>query len=208
MKIRKPRRNQPLKSIKGTKTADNLMKAFAGESQAYIRYKFYAEVAQKEGYKQIYNIFNTTAMNEKAHAKILYDHLVKDYNEGEVVINNTPYPVSLYTDTCSNLHAAASGEEEEWHDLYPAFAKVAQEEGFPGIATSFKLIGSVEQHHYKRFTALKDNIEQGKVFKKDNPDTKWICQHCGYIYTGEEAPVACPNCHYPQGQFELLADNY
>lgn len=194
-------------SLKGTKTADNLMKAFAGECQARTRYDYYASVAKKEGYNQISNIFKETAENEKAHAKMFYKYLKKDYNDGEVIINDTPYPVSFYDVTLSNLHAAASGEHEEWEDLYPTFAKIADEEGFPQIAHTFRKVLEVEKHHEERFLKLRDNLENGQVFKKDE-ETLWKCLNCGYIYTGTEAPPACPACLHPQAFFELNCDNY
>lgn len=196
-----------MKSLKGTKTADNLMKAFAGECQARTRYDYYASIAKKEGYNQISNIFKETAGNEKEHAKMFYKYLKKDLNDGAVVVNDTPYPVSYYDDTLSNLHAAASGEREEWEDLYPAFADVAEEEGFPAIANTFRQVAKVEKHHEERYLKLRDNVEQGKVFKKDE-ETMWKCLNCGYIYTGYEAPQVCPACLHPQAFFEVNCDNY
>lgn len=197
-----------MKSLKGTQTADNLMRGFAGECQAQMRYLFYKEIATTQGYRQIANKLNEIAMNEKAHAKIFYDHLKGDYNDGQITINDTPYPISLYPKTELNLHAAASGEHEEAYDIYPAFAKVAQEEGFPEVARSFKLVAGVEKHHEEIFAKLRDNVETQHVFKKIDANTNWICQHCGFIYTGEEAPANCPNCHYPQDYFEVYCENF
>ncbi|QCX33921.1 rubrerythrin family protein [Caloramator sp. E03] len=194
-----------MKSLKGTKTAENLMKAFAGESQARNRYTFYASAAKKEGYIQISNLFLETAENEKEHAKIFFKFLNESF-EGEAVTISAGYPVGL-SNTESNLLYAANGEKEEWSDIYPEFAKVAEEEGFLEIATTFKKIAEVEKHHETRYRKLLDNIKNGEVFKK-NKTVKWKCDNCGYIYEGEEAPQSCPACKHPQGYFELFVENY
>lgn len=197
-----------MKSLKGTKTAENLLKAFAGESQARNRYTFYASVADKEGYKQIKNIFIETADNEKEHAKRFYKFLLEGF-QGElpaVVEINAAYPVAQGT-TLDNLRAAASGENEEWADLYPAFSKVAEEEGFPEIAAAFKLIASVEKHHEERYKKLADNVANGLVFQK-GAKVLWKCGNCGYIHEGTGAPDKCPACLHPQAYFEVLAEEF
>lgn len=197
-----------MKSLKGTKTAENLLKAFAGESQARNRYTFYASVADKEGYKQIKNIFIETADNEKEHAKRFYKLLLGGL-QGELpaaIEINASYPVAQAT-TADNLKAAADGENEEWSELYPAFAKVAEEEGFPEAATAFKMIATVEKKHEERYRKLADNIENDKVFKKEEKKL-WKCGNCGYVHEGLNAPEECPACVHPQAYFEVLAENY
>lgn len=197
-----------MKSLKGTKTAENLLKAFAGESQARSRYTFFAGAADKEGFKQIKKIFMETAENEREHAKRFYDLLVAGF-QGELpagVEINATYPVAFGT-TLDNLKAAASGENEEWTELYPAFAQVATEEGFPEVAAAFKLIASVEKHHEERYLKLYENVEAGKVFKKDEK-VAWKCDNCGYVHEGPNAPGKCPACLYPQEYFEIASDNY
>ncbi len=194
-----------MKSLKGTKTAENLMKAFAGESQARNRYTYYASVAKKEGYVQIHNLFLETADNEKEHAKRFF----KFFNQsmcGEVVEITASFPVGL-GDTKFNLLAAANGENEEWSDLYPNFADVAEEEGFKEIATVFRKIAEVEKHHEKRYRKLLENIENSTVFKKDKV-VEWKCNNCGYIHTGEKAVDLCPACAHPQGHFEVFVETY
>lgn len=195
-----------MSSLKGTKTAENLLKAFAGESQARNRYTFYASIAKKEGYVQISNIFLETAENERMHAKRFFEFLSESLNGEALEINGAAYPVAL-GDTKANLIAAAQGENEEWTDLYPTFSKVASEEGFPQIAAAFKLIAKVEKHHEARYKKLAENIDKGEVFKKP-ASTLWKCLKCGYIYEGEEPPKVCPACLHPQGYFEVLAENY
>ncbi|MBN2899929.1 MAG: rubrerythrin family protein [Clostridia bacterium] len=197
-----------MKSLKGTKTAENLLKAFAGESQARNRYTFYASVANKEGFKQIRDIFTETADNEKEHAKRFYKLLLQGL-EGDlpaVVEINAAYPVAQ-SDTLANLIAAANGENEEWDELYPEFAKVAEEEGFPEVAVAFKMIATVEKHHEARYRKLADNIKNEMVFKKDEV-TSWKCNNCGYIHEGTSAPKQCPACVHPQGHFEVNSENY
>jgi len=194
--------------LKGTKTAENLLKAFAGESQARNRYTFYASVADKEGYKQIRNIFIETADNEKEHAKRFYKLLLEGLqNEIPAMIEiNAGYPVAQGA-TLDNLRAAASGENEEWSDLYPAFARVAEEEGFPEVAAAFKFVATVEKKHEARYNKLADNIQNGKVFKKDEKAV-WKCGNCGYIHEGTEAPDKCPACLHPQSYFEVFVEAY
>ncbi|SDZ10625.1 Rubrerythrin [Proteiniborus ethanoligenes] len=194
-----------MKSLKGTKTAENLMKAFAGESQARNRYTYYASVAKKEGYVQISNLFLETADNEKEHAKRFFKFL-KESLEGEMVEINASYPVGL-SDTKANLLSAANGENEEWTELYPHFANVAEEEGFPAVAVAFRKIAEVEKHHEARYRKLLDNIEKDQVFKKDTVK-QWKCNNCGYIHTGEEAPDMCPACIHPKDHFEVFVEAY
>lgn len=194
-----------MKSLKGTKTAENLLKAFAGESQARNRYTYYASVAKKEGYVQISNLFTETADNEKEHAKRFFKFLKESLND-EMVEIQASYPVAL-GDTKFNLLAAANGENEEWSDLYPEFAKIAKEEGFLEVAVVFNKIAEVEKHHEARYRKLLSNIESGKVFKKDSV-VKWKCQNCGYIHEGIEALDLCPACAHPQAHFEVFVEAY
>lgn len=194
-----------MKSLKGTRTAENLMKAFAGESQARNRYTYYASVAKKEGYVQISNLFTETADNEKEHAKRFFKFLNESL-AGEMVEITASFPVGL-GDTKANLLAAANGENEEWTDLYPEFAKVAEEEGFSAVAVAFRKIAEVEKHHEERYRKLLENLENGTAFKKE-AEVLWKCNNCGYIHTGVEAPQVCPACVHPQGYFEVLADNF
>ena len=197
-----------MKSLKGTKTAENLLKAFAGESQARNRYTYYASVADKEGYKQIRNLFIETADNEKEHGKRFYKFLLEGLT-GELPTSieiQASYPVAQ-SNTFDNLKAAASGENEEWSELYPAFAKVAAEEGFAEIANAFKMIAAAETWHEQRFLKLAANVEQGTVFKKGGK-TYWKCGNCGYVHEGDSAPEICPACVHPQAHFELYAENY
>lgn len=192
-------------SLKGTKTAENLMKAFAGESQARNRYTYYASVAKKEGYVQISNIFLETAENEKEHAKRFFKFLNNDL-KGDSVEITASFPVSL-GDTKDALKSAADGENEEWSQLYPAFADVADEEGFRAIAVVFRKIAEVEKHHEERYLELLKNVENGTVFKKDEV-VRWKCANCGYIHEGSSAPEVCPACAHPQAYFEILTEKY
>lgn len=191
-------------SIKGTKTERNLLTAFAGESQARNRYTFYASVARKEGYIQIANIFEETAQNEKEHAKRFFKFL-----EGDAVTINqdVKFPAGIIADTKTNLINAAKGENEEWTHMYPEYARIAEEEGFQAIASVFREIAKVEKHHEERFLKLAKNIEEGKVFRKENV-VKWKCINCGYVYEGVEPPTSCPSCAHPYNFFELLCDNF
>ncbi|NSB17516.1 MULTISPECIES: rubrerythrin [Clostridium] len=195
-----------MKSLKGSKTAVNLMKSFAGESQARTRYTYYSSIAKKEGFVQIANIFLETAEQEKEHAKRFYKFLKDDYVDEQIEIQAS-YPVSFHESTLKNLLAAASGENEEWTDLYPSFAKTAEEEGYPEIAVVYRKISEVEARHEARYKKLAKNIEDGTVFKKDEV-TLWKCGNCGFIYEGKEAPVACPACSHPQAYFEVFVENY
>lgn len=202
---RKPIGGIKMKSLRGSKTAENLLKSFAGESQARNRYTYYASKAKKEGYVQISNIFIETADNEKEHAKRFFKFLNEDYNQDAIEITAS-YPVAL-GDTKANLKAAANGENEEWSELYPEFAKVAEEEGYIEIAAVFRNIAKVEKHHEERYRALLSNIENNKVFEKDE-EVLWKCGNCGFIVKAKKAPKICPACAHPQGYFELLCDNF
>jgi rubrerythrin len=190
------------KSIKGTKTEKNLLASFAGESQARNRYTFFASAAKKEGFEQISRIFLETAENEKEHAKVFFKYL-----EGGDIEITASYPAGIIGDTKTNLAAAAAGEHMEWTILYSDAAKVAREEGFPEIASSFEQISKVEMFHEKRYRRLLENITKSEVFKKKS-SIKWHCINCGYLYEGEEAPKECPACKHPQAYYEVLAENY
>lgn len=191
--------------LKGSKTAQNLMQSFAGESQARMRYNYYASQALKDGYVQMSNIFTETADNEKEHAKRFYKFLVKEM-EDEMVEIAAAFPVNLQ-DTKANLKAAAAGEHEETAILYPAFSKIAKEEGFEEIADVFKEIAEVEARHEKRFLKLLANIENGEVFKKETV-VEWKCGNCGYIHQGKSAPDLCPACAHEQKYFEVFKETY
>ncbi|MBC8061271.1 MAG: rubrerythrin family protein [Clostridiaceae bacterium] len=196
-----------MNNLKGTKTAENLLKSFAGESQARNRYTYYASVAKKEGFVQIQNIFIETADNEKEHAKRFFKFLAdSDLNGEEVVINDAGYPVCLGT-TKANLLSAAAGENEEWTDLYPHFAQVAEDEGFSNIAFAYRKIAEVEKRHEARYKKLATNIEENTVFTKSDT-VLWKCDNCGYIFEGTEAPAACPACVHPQSYFQVFVENY
>ncbi len=189
-------------SIKGTKTEQNLLKSFAGESQARNRYTFFASVAKKEGYVQIQNIFLETAANEKEHAEVFFKHL-----EGGDLEITAAYPAGKIGTTMENLLAAAEGELLEWGTLYPDFEKVAREEGFPEIAESFEEIAEVEEEHEKRYRKLLANVKNGTVFKRDE-EVEWHCLNCGYIHHGKEAPDLCPACKHAKEYYELHIPNY
>ena len=190
------------KSIKGTRTEKNLMTTFAGESQARMRYTYFASVAKKEGYEQIAAIFTETADQEKEHAKRMFKYL-----EGGMVEITAKYPAGVIGTTMDNLRAAAAGEHEEWADDYPMFADIADEEGFPEIAAMYRNISIAEKGHEERYLALLKNIEEHTVFKKDGK-VFWQCRNCGFIIEAEDAPLACPACVHPQGYFEVQKTNY
>jgi len=191
-----------MKSLKGTQTEKNLLAAFAGESQARNRYTYFASAARKEGYEQIAAIFEETADNEKEHAKIFFKHL----QGGEVEIMAS-YPAGVIGKTEENLLAAAEGEKMEWGTLYPGFAKTAEKEGFPQVASSFKEIGEVEEKHEKRYRKLLGNVKGCQVFKKDKV-VRWKCRNCGYVHEGTEAPKVCPACKHPQSYYEVWTEPY
>lgn len=190
------------KSIKGTKTEKNLLKAFAGESQARNRYTFFASAARKAGLEQIANIFMETAENEKEHAKVFFKHL-----EGGPVEITATYPAGAILETKDNLAAAAAGEKEEWSELYPSFARTAREEGFPEAARSFEQVSKVEAFHEARYRRLLSNLENGEVFKR-KASVKWHCINCGFVFEGTEPPKECPACQHPQAYYEVLAENF
>lgn len=190
------------KTLRGTETEQNLLKAFAGESQARNRYTYFASAARKEGLEQIANIFIETAENEKEHAKIFFKYL-----EGADVEITATYPAGKIADTKSNLAAAAAGENMEWTTLYADFAKTAKKEGFADAANSFEQISMVEKFHEFRYRKLMNNIAGGEVFKK-KAAVKWHCINCGYVYEGVEAPKECPACKHPQSFSEVLAENF
>ncbi len=189
-------------SLKGTKTEQNLLKSFAGESQARNRYTMFAEKAREEGLEQMAAIFMETAEQEREHAKRFFSFL-----EGGMVEITASYPAGVVGNTLENLKAAADGENEEWTDLYPEFARIAEEEGFKQIASVFKLIAKVEAHHEARYRKLYQNLEEGKVFEKDEK-VIWKCRNCGFLHESEKAPKTCPACLYPQSYFEVSETNF
>ncbi len=191
-----------MKSLKGTQTEKNLMHSFAGESQARMRYTYFASVAKKEGYEQISAIFTETAEQEKEHAKRMFKFL-----EGGDVEITASFPAGMIKTTVENLDAAASGEEHEYGDMYPGFANIADEEGFPEVAQMYRAISVAEKFHGDRFRALQKNIQTGHVFKRESK-TKWRCRNCGFVYEGDAAPEKCPACQHPQAYFEIAAENY
>ena len=188
--------------FKGSRTEKNLLAAFAGESQARNRYTFFASEARKAGYEQISAIFQETADNEKEHAQLFHNHL-----KGGMVEITATYPAGVTASTVENLTLAADGEKLEWGTLYPSFAQVAQEEGFPDVARTFTMVAKVESYHERRYRKLIENIKQGKVFKKDAP-VKWKCRNCGFVFEGAEAPDKCPVCAHPRSYYEIWVENY
>jgi len=191
-----------MKSLKGTKTEKNLLAAFAGESQARNRYTYFASQAKKEGYEQIAALLLETADNEKEHAKRFFKFL-----EGGDVEITAMYPAGIIGTTKENLKAAADGENHEHTKLYPEFAAIAKEEGFPEVASAFRSIAVVEKQHEARYRKLLQNVEQGMVFKKEKV-VRWKCRNCGYIHEGKTPPAKCPACEHPEAFFELLEENY
>jgi len=188
--------------LKGSKTENNLLTAFAGESQARNRYTFFASAAKKEGYEQISAIFTETAENEKEHAKRLFKFL----QGGEVTISAT-FPAGIVGTTAENLKSSADGENHEQTTMYPEFSQIAEEEGFFDIAQVFRSIAVAEKQHEKRYLDLLTNLEGGKVFKKESV-TAWKCRNCGYLHQGNEAPEKCPACEHPKAYFEVLCENW
>lgn len=191
-----------MKSIKGTKTEQNLLKAFAGESQARMRYDYFSKQAKKDGLEQISAIFAETALNEKEHAKRFFKFL-----EGGPVEITATYPAGIIGTTLENLKAAAEGENEEWTELYPMFADIAEEEGFKDVAVAFRMIARVEKAHEERYNKLYSNLEEGKVFEREGV-VIWKCRNCGYLHEGKKAPKTCPSCLHPQSYFEIKETNY
>ncbi|MFW6323457.1 MAG: rubrerythrin [Desulfovibrionales bacterium] len=191
-----------MKSTKGTRTEQNLLMSFAGESQARNRYTYFSSVAKKEGYVQISEIFTETADQEKEHAKRFFKFL-----EGGALEVTATFPAGKIGTTKENLLAAAMGEQEEHEDLYPSFAAVADEEGFPEIAAVWRAVSVSEKQHEKRYRDLLANLENGRVFKRDS-DVVWRCRNCGYLHTSKVAPQECPACVHPQAHFEILGENW
>ena len=191
-----------MSSIKGTQTEKNLLASFAGESQARTRYDYFASRAKKEGYVQISAIFAETALQEKEHAKRFFSYL-----EGGDLEIEAAYPAGVIGSTLENLKAAAGGENHEHTELYPAFAKVAREEGFEEIAVLWEMVSVAEKQHEKQYRDMAANIEAGRVFKRDGKET-WRCRNCGYLHESDEAPETCPACRHPQAHFELLGENW
>ena len=189
-------------ALSGTQTEKNILTAFAGESQARNRYSYFASKAKKEGFAQISDIFAETAEQEREHAKRLFKLL-----EGGETEIQAAFPAGVIAGTAENLKGSAAGENYEWTDMYPSFAKVAREEGLDGIATIFESIAVAEKQHEKRYLALLANVEKGSVFKKENPAV-WRCRNCGYVHEGTEAIDECPACAHAQAYFEVLAENY
>ncbi|MDD4609476.1 MAG: rubrerythrin family protein [Bacteroidaceae bacterium] len=191
-----------MKSIKGTETEKNLLTSFAGESQARMRYTYFASAAKKEGYEQVSAIFMETADQEKEHAKRMFKFL-----EGGMVEITASYPAGTIATTLENLKAAAGGEHEEWSELYPAFADIADKEGFPAVAAMYRNISIAEKAHEERYQAMVNNIEKDTVFAKPEPIV-WQCRNCGFIFEGTTAPKVCPACLHPQSYFEPMKTNY
>ncbi len=191
-----------MKSLKGTQTEKNLLAAFAGESQARNRYTYFASEAKKAGYEQISAIFLETAENEREHAKVYFKHL-----QGGMVEISAMYPAGVIGTTEANLKEAADGEKLEWGTLYPEFGNIAEKEGFPEVAASFRNIAKVESYHERRYRRLIENLAKGTVFKRDKP-TKWVCRNCGYVHEGKEPPKTCPACQHPQSYYELWTEPY
>ncbi|MDD5698650.1 MAG: rubrerythrin family protein [Victivallaceae bacterium] len=187
-------------SIAGTETESNLLKAFAGESQARNRYTYFSSAARKEGYMQIAAIFETTANQEKEHAERFFKFL-----EGGCLEITACYPAGKIGSTAENLKAAAMGENEEWTKLYPGFAEVAEREGFPVVAAAYRYISKAEKHHEQRYLTLLAKLEAGTVFGSDR-DIEWTCRNCGYVHKGSQAPQKCPACLHPQAYFEEFKD--
>lgn len=188
--------------LKGSETEKNLLKAFAGESQARNRYGFFASQAIKEGYQQISAIFTETADNEREHGKRFFKFL-----EGGGVEIQATYPAGKIGTTAENLLAAAAGEREEWGSIYPGFAEIARKEGLDEVAKVFTEIAEVEEHHERRYLKLAENVQKGMVFKRDKP-VAWKCRNCGYVHEGTEAPQVCPACAHPRAYYELFVENY
>ncbi len=188
--------------LKGSQTEKNLLAAFAGESQARTRYTFFASVAKKEGYEQTSAIFEETSGNEKEHAQLFFNHL-----KGGVAEITASYPAGVIASTLDNLKAAATGELLEWGKLYPNFGDIAEKEGFPEVARTFRMIAKVEAYHERRYNKLVESLTNGTVFKKDAP-IKWKCRNCGLVIESATAPEKCPTCSHPKAYFEVWTENY
>lgn len=193
---------EEIMSLKGTKTEKNLLTSFAGESQARMRYNYFASKAKKDGFEKIAVIFEETANQEKEHAKRMFKFL-----EGGNTEITATYPAGMISDTLANLKAAAAGEHEEWTEAYPEFARIADEEGFHDIAEMYRKIAVAEKHHEERYNAFIKDLEASGMFAKDR-EVVWRCLNCGYIHVGKEAPEKCPACEHPQAYFEVLNTNW
>ncbi|HAQ20345.1 MAG TPA: rubrerythrin family protein [Prolixibacteraceae bacterium] len=191
-----------METLAGSQTEKNLLKAFAGESQARNRYEFFAKVAQKEGLEQIAALFMETAENERSHAKQFFKQL-----EGGLVEITATYPAGKIGSTLENLKASADGENEEWTDLYPEFARIADEEGFKRVALLFRSIAKIEKAHEERYRKLYQNLEEGKVFEREGK-VVWKCRVCGFLHESNKPPLKCPVCDHPQAYFEIEAENF
>ncbi|MDP3180724.1 MAG: rubrerythrin family protein [Bacteroidota bacterium] len=191
-----------METLAGSQTEKNLLKAFAGESQARNRYEFFAKEAQKEGLEQIAALFLETALNERSHAKQFFKHL-----EGRPVEITATYPAGKIGTTLENLKASADGENEEWTDLYPEFARIADEEGFKRVALLFRSIAKIEKAHEERYRKLYQNLEEGKVFEREGK-VVWKCRVCGFLHEAAKPPLKCPVCDHSQAYFEIEADNF
>jgi rubrerythrin len=191
-----------MKSVKGTRTEQNLLISFSGESQARNRYNYFASQAKKEGFEQIAAVFAETADNEKEHAKRFFKFL-----EGGEVSITYPFPAGVIGTTAENLLEAANGEQHEHTVMYPEYAKIADEEGFPEVAQVFRAVAKVEMQHEKNYRSLRKNVLENRVFEKEKV-VRWHCRNCGYIHEGTKAPEKCPACAHPQAYFEVLAENY
>jgi len=191
-----------MESLAGSQTEKNLLKAFAGESQARNRYEFFSKVAIKEGLEQIAALFLETSENERSHAKQFFKHL-----EGRMVEITATYPAGKIGTTLENLKASADGENEEWTELYPEFGRIAEEEGFGRIALLFRSIAKIEKAHEERYRKLYQNLEEGKIFEREGK-VVWKCRVCGFLHEGLKAPLKCPVCEHPQAYFEIEAENY
>ena len=190
------------KNVKGTQTEKNLMTSFAGESQARMRYTYFASQAKKDGYEQIAAIFTETADQEKEHAKRMFKFL-----EGGMIEITASFPAGVIGNTLENLRGAAAGEFEEWNEVYPHFAKIAEEEGFPEIASMYRKIAIAEKEHEERYRAFITNFENNKIFEKKEEKT-WQCRNCGFTIKGKNAPEKCPACLHPQAYFEIKKSNF
>ena len=193
---------EEIMSLKGTRTEKNLLTSFAGESQARMRYNYFASKAKKDGFEKIAVIFEETANQEKEHAKRMFKFL-----EGGNTEITATYPAGMISDTLANLKAAAAGEHEEWTEAYPEFARIADEEGFHDIAEMYRKIAVAEKHHEERYNAFIKDLEESGMFAKDR-EVVWRCLNCGYIHVGKEAPEKCPACEHPQAYFEVLNTNW
>ena len=188
--------------LKGSRTEKNVLTAFAGESQARNRYSFFASQARKDGFMQIADIFEETANQEREHAKRFFSLL-----KGGAAEIQASFPAGTVGGTLENLRAAAAGENEEWTRLYPEFARIAEDEGFPAVASLFRFVAVAEKQHERRYKGLAASVEKGQVFRKPKEVT-WRCRNCGYVHEGPEAPNACPACAHPRAYFEVLAENW